>query len=284
MHTHLDDLDLIRGAAAEAGAIALGYFGKSVETRLKNGTSPVTEADFAVDRFLKDALLAARPDYGWLSEESEDDPARLSAGRLFVVDPIDGTRGFIEGLDVWTVSVAVVENDRPVAAVLFNPVRAEMFSATAGGGASMDGMALSVAADRAGLTDIATNWRHRKRVERLSGFRHRPALASLAYQIGSVANGRFHGVSVSVGAHDWDLAAADLLVHEAGGIVCDLDGRKPSYNRPSPRHDVLLAGEARRVQRLRAAFAAHPEAVPGPGRTGAGQRTDDAPRSETDTP
>ena len=118
-----EDLSLLRAAAVEAGRIALGYFRQNPEVWLKGGSSPVSEADYAVDRYLKETLLAARPDYGWLSEETADHPARLASRRTFVVDPIDGTRGFLEGGSRWCVSVAVVEAGRSVAGVIEAPVR-----------------------------------------------------------------------------------------------------------------------------------------------------------------
>ena len=105
-----EDLALLRDAAREAGAIALRYFCKNPEVWMKGGTSPVSEADYAADTSLRDTLLAARPDYGWLSEETADGPERLRARRIFVVDPIDGTRGFLDGQKFWCVSVAVVED------------------------------------------------------------------------------------------------------------------------------------------------------------------------------
>ena len=117
------DLTLLVDAAREAGQIALRFFKQSPEVWLKGGTSPVSEADYAADSFLNEALIAARPDYGWLSEEAADNAARLSARRTFVVDPIDGTRGFLEGRREWCVSIAVVENGRPIAGVLECPAR-----------------------------------------------------------------------------------------------------------------------------------------------------------------
>ncbi|RUU48953.1 3'(2'),5'-bisphosphate nucleotidase CysQ, partial [Mesorhizobium sp. M2C.T.Ca.TU.002.02.1.1] len=122
-----DDLALLRDAAREAGAIAMGYFGNNPQVWMKGGTSPVSEADHAADAYLRETLLRARPDYGWLSEETADDHARLSARRTFVVDPIDGTRGFLDGLHSWCVSVAVVEEGRSLAGVLECPAKGETY-------------------------------------------------------------------------------------------------------------------------------------------------------------
>src|SRR5690606_33459700 len=110
----------------------MGYFGRNPEVWMKGGVSPVSEADYAADRFLKETLRAQRPDYGWLSEETVDTPERLSARRTFVVDPIDGTRAFLERQDVWCISIAVVEDGRPLAGVLDCPARSEVYVAGAG--------------------------------------------------------------------------------------------------------------------------------------------------------
>ena len=146
-----DDLALISEAAREAGRIALGFFKQSPEVWMKGGTSPVSEADYAVDRFLRETLTAARPDYGWLSEETADSAGRLAASRTFVVDPIDGTRAFLDGRSTWCVSIAVVEDGHPLAGVLDCPATGEIFSASAGKGACKDGRRLHVGrAARAG--------------------------------------------------------------------------------------------------------------------------------------
>nr|WP_281409984.1 3'(2'),5'-bisphosphate nucleotidase CysQ [Rhizobium sp. G21] len=132
--SHADDLELLREAAIAAGRVALGFFRNDVEVFWKNdGASPVTAADHAANDVLKARLLAARPDYGWLSEESEDDVSRLGASRVFVIDPIDGTRAFMTGRETWAVSAAVVEAGRPVAGVLFAPALNELYLADAGG-------------------------------------------------------------------------------------------------------------------------------------------------------
>ena len=128
-----EDLDLIRAAASAAGEVAMGFFGKSPEVWYKNeNRSPVSAADFAANEKLAQMLRAARPNYGWLSEETEDDAARLGCETLFVVDAIDGTRALIAGLDSWCVSVAVVHRAVPVAGVLVAPALGEDFWAAAG--------------------------------------------------------------------------------------------------------------------------------------------------------
>lgn len=244
MESSLDaDLELLREAALAAGQLAMTFFRKNPKTWAKEGGSPVTDADLAVDTFLRTRLLAARPHYGWLSEETVDEPSRRQRESIFVVDPVDGTRGFIEGDDRWCVSLAVVRAGRPVVAALAVPARAEFYTAVAGGGARRAEGRLAVggrgsllearlAGPRAWLNSPAL---------RDSGAVFEPHVPSLAYRIAGVATGRFDAAFASPRAHDWDLAASDLLVHEAGGRLAGLDGAMPVYNRESTRHGVLAA-------------------------------------------
>ncbi len=237
------DLALLLEAAREAGKIALRYFRQNPEVWLKGGTSPVSEADYAADHFLNETLLAARPDYGWLSEERADDAARLSARRTFVVDPIDGTRGFLEGRRDWCVSVAVVEQGRSIAGVLECPARQETFSAVLGGGAFKNGKRMKVGAVRpvalvggpAVMIDaLPPDTRGRlKRAE---------YVPSLAYRLAMVADGTLDASFIKPNSHDWDLAAADLILREAGGDILDEHGRPPSYGGSQIRHGSLVAG------------------------------------------
>ena len=149
------DLALLEAAAREAGELALGYFGRPGAVREKpGGHGPVTEADLAVDAMLRERLLAARPDYGWLSEESEDDPARLGASRLFVVDPIDGTRAFVAGQRFWAHSLAVVAAGEAVAGVVHLPMLGRTYAAVRGGGARLNGA--PIAAGSAPVSTRAT--------------------------------------------------------------------------------------------------------------------------------
>ena len=132
------DLDLLIAAAEAAGDIATRYFraGHAVWDK-EDGQGPVTEADLEVDAMLRSRLVAARPGYGWLSEESDDDSTRLARDSVFIIDPIDGTRAFIEGHETWAHSLAVVRRGRPAAAVVYLPVPGKLYAAQAGGGARL---------------------------------------------------------------------------------------------------------------------------------------------------
>lgn len=241
--SHAADLALIRDAAAEAGRIALRYFRKSPDVWMKQGRSPVSEADIAVDRFLRAELMAARPDYGWLSEETTDSPERLSSRRTFVVDPIDGTRAFIEGRGTWCVSIAVVEGGVSVAGVLDCPAHEELFWARAGGGAFLDGEPISVySGERAPLVGGAKALIDAVPQPLRARLVATPYVPSLAYRIALLARGSLDATFVKENSHDWDLAAADLILREAGGMILNASGRPPAYAGAEVRHGALVAG------------------------------------------
>jgi myo-inositol-1(or 4)-monophosphatase len=180
---------------------------------------------------------------GWLSEESENDPMRLAARRVWVVDPIDGTRAFIAGREDWSVSVALVVDGRPVVAALFAPVTDELFLSTLGGGATRNGVAIQ--ASSGGSLEGARVAGPKKMLDRIvsggTGLVPMPRIHSLALRLARVAHSELDAAVAGGNGHDWDLAAADLLVHEAGGMMTGLDGRVLVYNRPDPVHSVLLA-------------------------------------------
>ena len=243
----------IDSAVREAGALALGKFGAPVRNWTKGKNSPVCEADIAVDHLLRERLMTATPDYGWLSEESADDPRRLTARRVWVVDPIDGTRGFIAGRCDWAVSVALVEDGRPFAAALFAPATDEMFCATRGQGATRNGQPIRASAGSA-LAGARFAGPPR-RLEHLAtiapGIEAVPKIFSLALRLAAVATGALDAALAGPNSHDWDLAAADLLVHEAGGALTSIEGRPPIYNEPHPVHGALFAaGGARHAALL----------------------------------
>jgi len=254
-------VDLKRQAARlaesvrEAGALALSMF----KTPLKNWTkgealSPVSDADIAVDVLLRERLAGDDATIAWLSEESVDDPARLNARYVWIVDPIDGTRAYIAGLPDWAVSAALVDNGRPIAACLYAPVSDEFFFAVTGQGATRNGAAIA-AASGAELAQarIAAPRRLLERLQAIAPpFAVMPRTHSLALRIARVAEGTFDAGIAGGNSHDWDLAAADLLVHEAGGALTSFAGAAVTYNRPVPRHGTLVAaGRERHAALLR---------------------------------
>jgi myo-inositol-1(or 4)-monophosphatase len=231
-------------AVREAGAVALSMF----KTPLKNWTkgealSPVSDADIAVDVLLRERLTGDGEAIAWLSEESVDDPVRLDARYVWIVDPIDGTRAYIAGLPDWAVSAALVENGRPIAGCLYAPVSDEFFLAVAGLGATRNGTAIA-AAPGAELAQARIG-APRKLLDRLAAiappFVVMPRTHSLALRLARVAEGTFDAGIAGGSSHDWDLAAADLLVHEAGGALTSFEGATVIYNRPVPRHGKLVA-------------------------------------------
>jgi myo-inositol-1(or 4)-monophosphatase len=232
----------LEAGVREAGALALSMFRKPINNWTKGeAQSPVSEADIAVDNLLRERLRD--DDIAWLSEESVDDPVRLEARFVWVVDPIDGTRAYIGGLPDWSVSAALVENGRPVAACLFAPVSEEFFTAVSGAGATRNGTAITVS-NGSGLAEARIAG-PKKLLERLQAvsppFTVMPRTHSLALRLARVAEGTFEAAFAGGNSHDWDLAAADLLVHEAGGALSPFGGGSVTYNCPVPRHGMLVA-------------------------------------------
>jgi myo-inositol-1(or 4)-monophosphatase len=244
---HVAMRDRLAVAVREAGALALLTFRGEIKSWTKGASSPVSEADLAVDALLRERLLAIH-DAGWLSEETEDDPARLQRPDVWVVDPIDGTRAYLAGLADWAVSVALVSAGRPVVAALYAPATDELFLGVAGGGATLNGAPLLASAGDA-LAGAKFSG-PKRRLDTLAAIEPHieamPRIPSLALRLARVATGALDGTFAGPNSHDWDLAAADLLVHEAGGAISTLTGQSLTYNRPDPVHGALVAaGRAR---------------------------------------
>lgn len=237
-----EDLELLRSAAVTAGITAAGFFRKDVKTWSKSNASPVTEADYAVDALLHQLLCAARPGYGWLSEETEDDHSRLSTRRVFVVDPIDGTRAFIRGEDAWTVSIAVVEDGEAVVGVLYAPARDELYWAHKGGGAFFNGAPLRRHGRPVrGLVIPAPGAVHRELEAAGLDYMRGASLPSLAYRLVQVARGVIDVAVARRGAQDWDIAAAAVILSEAGIGFEDVCTGPPEFNGETLRHCALAA-------------------------------------------
>jgi myo-inositol-1(or 4)-monophosphatase len=205
--------------------------------------SPVTEADIAVNDLLRGRLGSLVPAAGWLSEESQDDLPGHALALAWIVDPIDGTRAYISGRADWTISVALADHGRPLLAALYAPVTEEMFLASRGGGATHNDAPIKASAGGAlGGARLAGPKRY---LDRLSSLMPdtlaQPKVHSLALRIARVAQGVLDAAVASPGSHDWDLAAADLLVHEAGGALTDFAGRPLTYSNARGAHGALVA-------------------------------------------
>ena len=240
-----EDLRLLVDAAERAGEIAKRFFKRDLQVWDKGEEGPVTEADLAIDTMLRDTLLGARADYGWLSEETEDGTARLDAEHVFICDPIDGTRAFIEGGRSFAHSLAVARDGAITAAAVLLPMRDKMYAAALGEGATLNGMRLAVSqapalpeatvlTTKGNLTDL--HWP--KGVPDI-GRAYRP---SLAYRMSLVGEGRFDAMMTFRDTWEWDIAAGALIVAEAGGAVSEGIGQPLRFNNPGAQVAGVIAG------------------------------------------
>lgn len=238
------DLQLLERAAREAGQITLRYWRRDPRFWDKGGDAgPVSEADLAANKHLESVLRGARRDYGWLSEESSDNPDRLGDNPLFIIDPIDGTRAFLEGQQGFAQSLAVVENGRVTGAVVHLPALDLTYTAEAGGQARLNGQPIK-ASEHAldGATVLASKvtfapsyWKD----DRLPPLK-REFRTSLAWRICLVAEGRFNAALSLRGTWEWDAAAGSLIAGLAGCTATDCNGEDLSFNATHPRLDGLI--------------------------------------------
>lgn len=241
------DLPLLIDAVRMAGRVATSFVGKSAQRWDKpDGAGPVTEADLAVNNLLENVLLLARPDYGWLSEETEDGTKRLGHDRVFIVDPIDGTRSFTEGADTWAHAIAVAEQGQVTAAVIYLPLRGLLYSAARGAGAQLNGQPINASA--ISVFEEATILAAKPALHGTAWFSgacppFKPAYRpSLAYRLGLVAQARFDAMLTLRPSWEWDIAAGALIVSEAGGTITDQRGAPLRFNGADPRLDGVVAG------------------------------------------
>lgn len=243
--TAADDLALLMRAAREAGQIARKFWRQAPRAWDKDGgAGPVTEADLAVNTHLQDMLTAARPGYDWLSEESPEQPSRLDAARTFIIDPIDGTRAFIDGQEGFSHALAVVEGEDVIAGAVYLPIPDLMYAACAGGPATLNDAVITPSAAVApeGATVLTGKpsfdpvyWRGGAPPSLRRMFR-----PSIAWRMCLVAQGRFDAAMTLRPSWEWDIAAGSLIAARAGCVVTDRRGRALRFNQPQPLTDGLL--------------------------------------------
>jgi myo-inositol-1(or 4)-monophosphatase len=246
------ELEVLRQAVRQAGQQVLKLAAEGFETHIKKDRSPVTTADLAVNQILHELLLTAFPHDAWLSEESPDDPRRLENKRVWVIDPIDGTKYFMRGVPQYAISVALVESHQPVVAAVYNPATGELFSAVRGMGAWLNGQPIHVTPARDGRPVVLVNPPALERgifraIEAAAECR---PMGSIAYTLALVAAGRADATLNLDGLNEWDVAGGVLLIEEAGGMVMDRNGSPLSFNQSKTTIRGILAADKDLLDRL----------------------------------
>jgi myo-inositol-1(or 4)-monophosphatase len=248
------DLSIAKNAAIEAGTLIMNYYKADYEIRDKSYHNPVTSADRAADSLLKKILLGEKPEYGWLSEETVDSSERLTKDRVWVVDPLDGTKEFIEGVPNFVVSIALVENGDPIVGVLYNPVTKETFTAAKGEGAFLNGKSILCTAKENVSEMVILNSRSetRRGLWKSYGntFGELRAIGSVAYKLGLTAAGQADIFASLRPKSEWDICAGNCIINEAGGKLIDLYGKPRKYNLKEIRIEPgLIAGDVDAVDK-----------------------------------
>ncbi len=243
-----------------AGAAIMEYYQSDFSVKDKKPDNPVTDADYAADRLLRERLLALLPEAGWLSEETADNPERLEKEAVWVVDPLDGTKEFVMGIPEFTVSVALVEKGQPVLGIILNPVTEEVYCAQRGGGVTLNGepTAASGRAELAGArVDASRSEMKRGEFEPFVSKMDVNVMGSIAYKLARVAAGQADATWSRGPKNEWDICAGVLLVQEAGGRCVDLDDEAFAFNRPYPKVNGIIADNGRLHEQVLAALAPH---------------------------
>jgi len=274
------ELELAREAALSAGEIVERYFrDRGFEIDQKGKDNPVTTADFDADSEIKRLLHAPFPEYGWLSEESADNSDRLSCRRLWIVDPLDGTKEFIKGIPEFVIAIALAEDGHPILGVTYNPIKREMFWCARSRGCYMiDGTAfpgcsadqLENRSEQVHVTPTATlehatvlasrSETSRGEWKRYEGKLRVNPIGSVAYKLALVAAGRADATFTRTPKSEWDIASGAALIIAAGGRITDIDGSEMRFNKPSVKLKGFVASNAllhQEIERL----VPHPDQV-----------------------
>ena len=241
------NLNLAKEAAIEAGSIIMKYYQKDYDVHQKSYHNPVTTADKEADEKIKEILLSNNSDYGWLSEETVDSENRLNKERVWIVDPLDGTKEFIEGVPQFVVSVALVENGMPIIGVLHNPVTKETFHASKGNGAFLDDIQYRCSVKESTMDMVILNSRSETRrglwEPFKENFKELKPIGSVAYKMGLTAIGKADIFATLRPKNEWDICAGTCLINEAGGKVINLNGKEITFNnRKTLIEPGLIAG------------------------------------------
>lgn len=251
------EVEIAERAARAAGEIIMAFYGKDYRIRDKGKGNPVTTADLEANRELREIILGSFPQDGWLSEEDHDNLRRLNAARVWVVDPIDGTKEFIARIPQFAVSVGLVVDGRPVLGVVYNPVAVELYRAVKDCGGLLNGQPIHVSSReevKGALLLVSRSEPRRKFVRFAETCRLEP-VGSIAYRLAKIASGIGDGTLTFRSVHEWDVCAGVLIVQEAGGVVLDGAGKGLLFNRPEAVHRGIVASNDILAQTLQGMLA-----------------------------
>jgi myo-inositol-1(or 4)-monophosphatase len=254
---YAEELNTAEQAAREAGRIISTLFKGKFDIHEKSKNNPVTTADLEANRKIREIIQGKFPEDGWLSEEDSDDSRRLTSSRVWIVDPIDGTKEFIEGVPQFAVSIGFVVQGRPKAAVIYNPVEDRLYKAVAGEGAELDGERVRVTPRR----ELHSALLLVSRSEPLRKFQifvdlcEIQSVGSIAYRLAKVASGEGDGTLTFRSVHEWDVCAGALMVEEAGGKVVDGNGRALLFNRRETKHHGIVASNEKLTDEIQGLVA-----------------------------
>lgn len=237
-------LTTIIGATRDAGQEILSFYHHEFSVRDKSPDNPVTEADVASDRLLKERLALSFPDTGWLSEETADNPDRLQHNVCWIVDPLDGTKEFIKGIPEFAVSIALVEDGKPRLGVVYNPVTGELFHALRGKGSFLNNQRIRVSRQtimKEAKVEASRSERNRGEFESFEDSVSVRTMGSIAYKLARLAAGYSDATWSRGPKNEWDICAGLLMVEEAGGRCVDLDFNPIRFNQPYPKVNGIIA-------------------------------------------
>jgi myo-inositol-1(or 4)-monophosphatase len=251
------ELEIAEQAAREAGAAVMQMFKGRFDVKEKSKNNPVTSADLEANRLIRERIHENFPGDGWLSEEDQDNSDRLAAARVWVIDPIDGTKEFIEGVAQFAVSIALVVDGRPKVAVVYNPAKERFYKAVAGQGASLNERAIHVSArdEVNGALLLVSRSEPQKRFQVFVDRCEIRPVGSIAYRLAKVAGGDADGTLTFRNISEWDICAGVLIVEEAGGMVVDGEGKAMIFNRQLPNHRGVVAANGDLVAGLQGLWA-----------------------------
>ena len=248
------ELKITIKAAKEAGDVILKYYKSKYEIKDKSYHNPVTTADKEADETIKKILMTNFPDYGWLSEETVDSSERLLKEKVWVVDPLDGTKEFIEGIPNFVVSIGLVKEGNPILGILYNPVTKELFSASKGEGAFLNNERISCSSKEKTEEMVILNSRSETRRGLWNPYKDKfkvlEPIGSVAYKLGLTAAAKADVFASLRPKNEWDICAGNCIINESGGKLIDLNGNQRKYNLEKTLIEPgLIAGDVKAVDK-----------------------------------